>query len=122
MRFAPATRRLTMWIALLALLMAALAPSVSAALAAERGVGWLEICSAAERKAPGEVPDGAGTHLFEHCPYCSVHFPAPALPPAPQAFVPAAEAVRDWPAAFLSAPRTLHAWSAAQPRAPPFLA
>lgn len=122
MRFAPAARRLTMWAALLAVLLAALAPTLSRAMAAADGPGALEVCSVAGRAPDDGTPADGVAHPFEHCPWCSGHLPTPALPPAPPATVPAAEVVREWPAAFLAAPATPHAWSSARARAPPSLA
>ena len=126
MRFRRATRLLTSWIATLAILMAALAPSISHALGAKNGASWVEVCSTVGAKwvkpdgsATDKAPASGDAHLFEHCPYCSLHANAIAIPPAPAAFEPAPAVSQPLPAAFLAAPRTLHAWVSAQPRAPP---
>lgn len=106
--------------------MAALAPSISHALVAESAASWVEVCSAAGAKwvnAGGDAGDTSpvpsGAHPLEHCPYCSLHASAIAVPPTPSAAVPVLLPAHDLPIAFLAAPRTLHAWVSAQPRAPP---
>ncbi|MFA9218503.1 MAG: DUF2946 domain-containing protein, partial [Sphingomonadaceae bacterium] len=87
-------RRFTLWIAALAILFSALAPSISHALAlGERGSSWLEVCTATGTKL---VASADGTqqpvkdslqHTLEHCPYCATHGGSFALlPPAPQEF------------------------------------
>lgn len=126
MRFCRATRALTSWIAVLAILMAALAPSISHALGTRNAASWLEVCSAAGAKwvnAGGDTDDKSpvpsGAHPLEHCPYCSLHANAIAIPAKPAAAVPVLLPAHDLPTAFLAAPRTLHAWVSAQPRAPP---
>ena len=110
----------------MAILMAALAPSISHALGAKNGASWVEVCTTVGAKwvqPDGSVTDKAPAsgyaHPFEHCPYCSLHANAIAIPPAPLALVPALALSHPLPAAFLAAPRTLHAWVSAQPRAPP---
>jgi hypothetical protein len=126
MRFYRAARALTSWIAVVAVLMAALAPSISHALGTNDGATWVEICTAAGAKwvkAGGQIGDKSpvpsGAHALDHCPYCSLHADAIAIPAAPAATVPVLRPAHDLPIGFLAAPRTLHAWVSAQPRAPP---
>jgi hypothetical protein len=125
-----ARRQLATWFAMLAILMASLAPSVSHALGLTRGASWIEVCSAqGARWVKGDASDSrsnesgsapAAAHLLDHCPYCSVHMPALGLPPAQQV-LPLALGLDDaLPPAFLAARRTPHVWVTAQPRAPPF--
>lgn len=124
MRAVRAHRRLTSWIAALAILLASLAPTLSHALASATGANWIEVCTTQGSKWVQAGDDGAerapaSTHLLEHCPYCSLHAPTLGLPPVMERVhlpLPVGPAV---PPAFLSAPRTLHAWVSAQPRAPP---
>jgi hypothetical protein len=126
-----AQRQLATWFAMLAILMASLAPSVSHALGLTRDASWIEVCSAqgarwvkgdssdsiSNESESGSVP--AAAHLLDHCPYCSVHMPAWGLPPAHEV-APLALGLEDkLPPAFLAARRTPHAWVTAQPRAPP---
>ena len=110
------------WLALVAMLGLALAPTVSHALAASGpGNPWAEICSVAGgakvvADAAGTQAD-AGAHLG-HCPLCGQVGAAPALPSAE--YVPVRiDGADALPSLFLHAPSTPFAWAAAQPRAPP---
>jgi hypothetical protein len=124
MRAVRAHRRLTSWIAALAILLASLAPALSHALASATGSTWIEICTTQGSKWIKAGEDGsehspASAHVLDHCPYCSLHAPTLGLPPATHlAHLPLRLSL-EVPLAFLSAPRTLHAWVSAQPRAPP---
>ena len=117
-------RRLTSWIAALAILLASLAPALSHALASATGSNWVEICTTQGSKWIQAGEDGseqapASGHALEHCPYCSLHAPALGLPPATDLAQLPLGLCHEVPLAFLSAPRTLHAWVSALPRAPP---
>ncbi len=117
-------RRVTAWIAALAVLLGALAPALSHALASTQGKQWIEICTSSGSKWVKLSDDGTDeqplpAHSLEHCPFCSLHLPAPGLPPAPLSLTLPLRLSHEVPLAFLSAPRTLHAWVSAQPRAPP---
>lgn len=105
----------------MAVLLAALAPAVSFALGSQLGANWVEVCTAEGSKwvQPGNDEAPASAHVFEHCPYCTLHTPAIGMPPVPPAQLPIVDAADAVPLAFLAAPRTLHAWASAQPRAPP---
>ena len=110
-------RRWIAWIACLAMLMAAFAPSMSHA---SGGTPWDEVCSAAK---PGQAlslpaPERTPVH-FEHCPLCLTHGAAFALPSATQSVLPAVNASYPLPALFYQSSRPLFAWSAKQARAPP---
>ncbi|WP_409031744.1 DUF2946 domain-containing protein [Janthinobacterium sp. CG_23.3] len=131
------SRQWQIWIALFAVLLNALAPSVSHAVAAARGPApaW-EMCSAdrtgyagpasaafaafvaAEQPPAAAAPEGSGK-AGEHCAYCLPHAGDFALAPAVAA--PAGVVGRHPPHPFLlyRAPRPLTAWSAARPRGPP---
>lgn len=126
MRFRRASRVLTSWIAVLAILMAALAPSISHALSAKNGASWIEVCTSVGAKwvlpdgsLKDQAPVSGDVHPVEHCPYCSLHANAMAIPAAPVVPAPAIFSSDLLPTAFLVAPRTLYAWVSAQPRAPP---
>ncbi len=126
MRCRRVTRVLTSWLAILAILMAAFAPSISHALGSKFGPSWVEVCTPSGAKwvqagngAGDEAPALSGGHLLEHCPYCSLHANAIAVPATPVASVPLLLPPHDLPIAFLAVPRTLYAWVSAQPRAPP---
>lgn len=128
------------WIACCAILLNALAPSMSQAIAAVRGqaVAW-EICrvdgapgsgaSVALSAAPARLgaPDGApaGDDKMkpgEHCAYCLTHAGSFGLPPAMAATVGVFGSHPQHPFLFYRSPRPLTAWSAARPRGPPALA
>lgn len=127
MRFDRTTRSLTSWLAILALLMAALAPAVSQAVGTQRGPSWLEVCTSfgatlLRAQQPGDdAPATPDAQVFEHCAYCSVHAHTLALPPVAGVEALLLPLSHRTPTAFLAAPGTLHAWVSAQPRAPPFL-
>ncbi len=118
---ARASRVISAWFAVVALLVAALAPALSHAVSARAAISASDVCRVDDsvRGDATPAPHG-GAHPFEHCPYCTLHADGVALPPA----APAGSTLRldlgdGLPVAFLAAPRTLHAWVSAQPRAPP---
>jgi len=91
-------RRFTAWVALVALVLGALAPTVTQARLAggERG-DWMQICSVSgmvwvqadtgaqsEQVSAGSTDDGlpAGKTI-QHCAWCTLHGGAAGLPPAP---------------------------------------
>lgn len=125
MKFVRHGRRRTAWIAIFAVLLAALAPGLARALAPlQQAQPWTEICSVAGTPAaPGALPaSGAEQHhdkIFKHCPFCINqvgHFALPATPPGfPLAADPDAE-VPD----FLTTPPSPRATRVSPPpRAPP---
>lgn len=117
------------WMAILALLMAALAPRLSHAVDRSAIGEWMEICSAAGARmvrvdgagttAPGETGDPSLADAMAHCPYCLWQAQTPALPPAAAAGLPIDTSGYRLPELFLAAPRTLFAWASIQPRGPP---
>lgn len=117
---------LHIWVALLAILFSALAPTVSHALAAAAPAATLEMCTAQGYKLV-QLPASDGgkapvdlKHGMEHCAFCTIHGGGDGLLPPP-AVALALHAGRDlYPSLFYNAPRALHTWSAANPRAPPF--
>lgn len=117
-----AARALTAWIAIAALLMAALAPSLSRAFAPAGAMALqADVCSVAAdmRDAEDGAPASRGAHPLEHCPYCTLHADGVAIPAAAQPTALLTDLRDGPPVAFLAAPRTPHAWVSAQPRAPP---
>ena len=113
------------WIAIATLLLAALVPTLSHALAGQVPTDRVEICTAqrmqwVESAASGQ--DGSQPHaiqLLEHCPFCLTPGPVLGLPPADLS-LRLLTGLSDAPTqAFLAAPRRVHAWVSAQPRAPP---
>ncbi|MCK9387873.1 MAG: DUF2946 domain-containing protein [Sulfuritalea sp.] len=115
--------RVAAWIAIFAILLAALAPGVARALSSQQAVPWSEICSVAVTQAASDAPlSGSGQHdgmAFKHCPFCMNHAGHFALPPAPLDWMPVANvsAVTPLFLATAASPRFIRA--TAQPRAPP---
>lgn len=121
---------LASWMAMLAMLMALLAPALSHAYAPTSGAADLsaylsaDICRAGSDAAAGASQTGGeaapAPHdaLPEHCPYCHHSSGILLLPPAP---CPLALAVADAPptAQLPDAPKPGSAWTAAQARGPP---
>ena len=127
------TRRLAAWIACFAVLLAALAPSISQAIAnakQQSGSGWAEICSVAGIRFVQVVEDGttedgksAGKAMqMEHFAFCSTHAGSVGLPPtSPVLPLPVAMGTAIFPALYYQSPAPLFIWSTAQSRAPPAL-
>ena len=127
MPFNRLTRRLTAWIAMCAILLAALAPSVSHALATRDGkaLSWMEICSSTgiklvktDKTSSPSQQHQAG--CLEHCPFCSSHGNAVDLPASYDLALPDVSAGSLRPTLFHHSPRPLFVWASAQSRAPPF--
>ncbi|MGV3655121.1 MAG: DUF2946 domain-containing protein [Noviherbaspirillum sp.] len=137
-------RCIAAWMACFAVLLAALAPTVSHAVNAARlaDTGQHEYCSAGSAEAhgghaqasghadhstpaalPGSAPyaghgpDG-GLH-FEHCPFCLTHAGSFGLAPGFSITVQPEIGVALRPGLFYHSPQPLFAWTGAQPRAPP---
>lgn len=125
-------RRLTAWLASLAVLFAALAPSVSMALSAARGGDslLLEICSVAGDRSLDDRAGDAGLRgtggpalplpaAHAHCPFCLLP-PAWLGPPAASAVLPFAAGPGEAPVRRILPPfATRPALPGARPRAPP---
>jgi hypothetical protein len=122
-------RRIWTWVAALAILWVALAPTISHAVQGRSGALWVEICSALGSKVvsvadlDGQPAAPASTlqHALDHCPYCALQFSA-AAPPASSVEVRLLPLQFAPPRIFLAAPYTLHAWHHAPSRAPPSIA
>jgi hypothetical protein len=124
------TRRFAAWAACLAILMSALAPSVSHALALARGsdIAWMEVCSVAGTKlVKADVgvkkADAPTTHdamgQAGHCPFCSTHAASFALPSAASPAFQLTGSARMRPLLFYQSPQPLAIWTDAHSRAPP---
>jgi hypothetical protein len=129
MRPTRASKTIAAWIAALGILMAALAPALSQALGGDAQASQVEVCTAlgpkfitvGESKGAPQPSNGSG-HLFEHCPYCSLHAAIDAMPPAPAAALALLTLSFAAPRLFLLAPRSSFAWTTPQSRAPPLSA
>lgn len=118
-------RRIVGWLALVAVLLAALAPAVSHALGGGTGDAWVELCTArGSQWVPADSQDPGGppaSHAFEHCPYCSLQLPALGLPPAAGPLLLGSPADQASPVARLAVPHARQPRLRALPRAPPSL-
>ena len=126
MFFTRAARQLTLRIALFAMLMVALAPTLSHALQAGGSKAWVEVCTALGDKwvaayTSTNIDDSAPAtaHDSQDCLYCVLQAHSPALPTAPVIGLASTALQFSVPRLFLLSPRTPHVWAAAQPRAPP---
>ena len=117
-------KRLQVWIACLAILLNALAPSISHALSPVPST-MMEICSAtgtrwvAGEQAMTDASKKSPLDHLKHCPFCMTHadtFALP-LPLLPSFAVAGGDAL--FPALFYHSPSPLFSWSAAKPRGPP---
>ncbi|MCC7714799.1 DUF2946 domain-containing protein [Janthinobacterium lividum] len=126
------TRRFAAWIACFAILLAALAPSISQAVAnakQESGSGWAEICSVAgirfvqvDNDGAADEKSGGKAMQMEHCAFCSTHTGSVGLPPASTVLpLLVASGTAIFPALYYQSPSPLFIWSTAQSRAPPAL-
>ncbi|NHZ41545.1 DUF2946 family protein [Massilia aquatica] len=112
---------LASWMAMLAMLMAILAPALSHAFAGDATAAYLsaDICRAGSAAAAADAA-APGSHEGKpkHCPYCHHGNGMLLLPPAPRAL---ALAVADAPPAaqLPAAPKARSAWTPAQARGPP---
>lgn len=118
--------RVTAWIAMFAMLLAALAPTVARALSAaqQQAQPWAEICTVAGMQSAyqGAPAEGSGQHdaaVFKHCPFCLAHADQYALPAAACGAWPAPAADRGFVSACVALPPFRFMRVAAQPRAPP---
>ncbi|MCX7156029.1 MAG: DUF2946 family protein [Rhodocyclales bacterium] len=117
--------RFTAWIAIFAVLLAALAPSLARALSPpQKAMPWTDICSVAGMQAaPATEPmSGSGQHRnadSKHCPLCLNHTGHAALPVAPVAPLPVVGADAEDFSASVITPSPYFIRTAAQPRAPP---
>ncbi|QBE65072.1 DUF2946 domain-containing protein [Pseudoduganella lutea] len=122
------------WLAFIAVLAAALMPSVSRALASDRAgnIMMAEICapsgmnyaamSDAAMAAAGMVePDDKRMGHMDDCAWCRLQADTPALPGTVLAVAPG-EIAAPRPPLFYHSPTPLFTWAAAQPRGPPLLA
>lgn len=128
MRLARTTHRFAAWLAMLAMLLGALAPTVAqAVVAAQGGPGWVQVCSASGMVwVQADATDGdnavadVGKSMADasrHCPWCNLHG-AVGLPPAPGHTPLLALRAEPLPEPFRSA-LPAPPWPAAQSRAPP---
>ena len=128
---ARATRKISLWLATLALLAGCVAPLLSQLLAPAQTPARAatvieaisaEVCTALgaqNRRAGDGDPGPAHDAAFQHCPYCALHLPALGPPPAPLLALAPALAAPATLAARQIAPYSARIWVRAPPRAPP---
>lgn len=132
-RFTRRTATLAAWLAGLAMLFGALAPSIARATSARHDGVWTQICSAsgtrlvkvslADAAAQGAPDDGGAPAAHgEHCPFCGTHAASYALPPDGGFSVPVIDDSQYFTFLFVPAPRPPSRWIKAQSRAPPVAA
>ena len=118
-------RRFTAWLAMLALLLTVLAPTLAQAVvkASDRS-DWVQICGVSGMvwvKADAASPDTESAPMSDmgmQCPWCSLHSPATGLPPA--AALGMASAGPTSPVdGFTATSPPAGVWLAAPARAPP---
>lgn len=125
------TRHVAAWIACIAMLFAALAPSIALAFPVSTGEPVMQICSVdgmaaaakvdmlAKADAAASKSSAADPVHVKHCPLCVNHAGAMALPPVANSSIVAMPAQAFYPELFFQSPRPLAIWAAAQSRAPP---
>jgi hypothetical protein len=128
MKFVCRSRCFAAWIAIFAILLAALAPGISQAFAASQpqSAPWAEICTSAGMQVrQGLAPTGdSGEHkgmMSTQCPFClnhAAHFALPATPPELALAIDAGAAV---PCSSVTTPSQRFACTSPQSRAPPAL-
>jgi hypothetical protein len=129
MQMRPTMRRWLLRLAFLAVLLNALAPSVSHALAASRPDIPVDVCSehggAQLAVAVALLNQDQGHHhggLLKDCGHCLAHFGGAGMPPSDLAVLPLAPAAPERPYLFYHAPRPLPLLCVAAPRGPPTFA
>lgn len=114
------------WLTLVILVLAALAPGVSRALAFVRG----DIVAMGAHCLMAAAPAADGTEerrqttggLLDHCPLCQLRGDTPAPPPPPLALPDGRGLRHEAPVSRIRAPHLAAAWWSAPARGPPTLA
>jgi hypothetical protein len=127
MRFRRLQRTFFLWAASLAVLLGAVAPTISVALQNPGDTVFGQICtsqSATWNSGDGNAldierrPAHSIEHLFEHCPYCSLHVANLGMPPAGISIARPLPAFARSVFHEVAAP-ALRFWAEASPRGPP---
>ena len=119
-------RRLTISIAILAMLMLTLAPAISNAILTEKNQSWKTICSTSDTLTTANQRSQQGTDYpekphwhFAHCQYCFSHAGTFILPVSAIVFPLRLPESFHYPPAFYQSSSPLFIWFTPQPRAPP---
>jgi len=124
------TRRLIAVIACLAIMLSALAPSVSFAISSQDATtsSGFFVCSSV--KLPDQLSDAQNTSSSqtqdqikhtEHCPFCMTHAGSFALPPTLAPVLPVQVQQSLVPSLFYESHSPLFVWASVQSRAPPLV-
>ena len=126
MKFVHRGCRLTAWIAIFAILLAALAPAIVQAFASsqQQSTPWMEICTStgiAGSSGLAPIRDSGGEQgmMPRHCPFClnhAGHFALPATPPVLASVIDAGAA---FACSFVIIPPPRFACPSPQSRVPP---
>lgn len=120
-------RRFTAWLAMLAMVLGALAPTLAQAVVASSDrAGWVEVCSvsgmiwvqADTGTTPSDSPSAPVADASMHCPWCTLHGGAADLPPVLVLAEPLPRQTEP-PPAFFHAVTLSGTWAVAHARAPP---
>jgi hypothetical protein len=117
-----ATRHFTAWFAMLAMLCAMVAPSISHAMSAARGEIFIEMCGISGTKLvpiSGDTSKRSTPSAPDHCKLCSMHGETCAPPSNMQAGMFPVDAGERYPSLFFQSSSPLAVWSPVQSRAPP---
>ncbi len=129
------------WLAALAILLSALAPTLSYAMPGKPDLRFAEICSASghtysadpaltvlqggklpasdlQQSQPGQGHSDA--MAMQHCPYCLNHASAHGVPLPSEFLLAAPQLSYSLPSLYYQSPAPLFAWASASPRAPPY--
>jgi hypothetical protein len=123
MRMNSVWRRFGSRVASLAIVWAALAPTLTMAIQGSGSNGWVELCTVLGSRWVKTSGSDAGAplpaaHVAEHCPYCSLQ--ASGFGPTPGTNgLPLLVLAFEVPQPPKYASRTWPAWRLAQPRGPP---
>lgn len=124
-----AMQRMISVIAICAMMLSALAPSISYAFMSAGNADWNNVCrtpaSGADSgldarliNAGKPLPSEKNMH-GEYCPFCVTHAGSFGLPPTSAIVLPIVTKQQLLPFLYAFAPRPLFIWAAAQSRAPP---
>jgi hypothetical protein len=129
MHYFRASRRLHVWIGIMAMLVSVVMPSVSRMLTARQASSaWVDVCSlvagphalaAPQGDSHDDGPADAGGHPA-NCLYCKLSAHSPGLPATPPSSLAEPPAAREDPSSLsYKSPSSQFAWITPSPRAPP---
>ncbi len=125
LRLNPAHRAFAAWLAALAMLLLALAPSVTRVLAYGDGASWVSVCTTGglvqvQRLDSGEPIPNPAEHVAQaECPYCALQAHAQVLPSSLPLLALPAQHGGALPTFDAVVHRGATPWPPAQARAPP---